>query len=89
MTHELEKIKAYILEQTEGMAENAKIELLDALAWWASEEAGSLNLESPDAEDYDSFIKKFICTVPESILSVPCRRSPWRRRWYPVPGPVR
>ncbi len=53
MTHELEKIKAYILEQTEGMAENAKIELLDALAWWASEAAGSLNFESPDAEDYD------------------------------------
>ena len=53
LTHELEKIKAYILEQTEGMAENAKIELLDALAWWASEEAGSLNFESPDAEDYE------------------------------------
>lgn len=47
------KNKAYILEQTEGMAENAKIELLDALAWWASEEAGSLNFESPDAEDYE------------------------------------
>ncbi len=27
MTHELEKIKAYILEQTECMAENSKIEL--------------------------------------------------------------
>lgn len=53
MSKELERIKAYILEQTEGMAENAKIELLDALAWWASEEARSLNFESPDAEDYE------------------------------------
>lgn len=53
MSKELEKIKAYVEEQTEGMAENAKIELLDALAWWASEAAGSLNFESPDAEDYD------------------------------------
>ena len=53
MSKELERIKAYILEQTEGMAENAKIELLVALAWWASEEAGSLNFESPDAEDYE------------------------------------
>ena len=34
-------------------AENSKIELLDALAWWASEEAGSLNFDSPDAEDYE------------------------------------
>ncbi|MCM1220894.1 MAG: hypothetical protein NC548_41050 [Lachnospiraceae bacterium] len=50
---ELEKIKAYIKEQTAGLSENARIELLDALAWWASEEAGSLNFESPDAEDYD------------------------------------
>lgn len=32
MSKELERIKAYVLEQTEGMAENAKIELLDALA---------------------------------------------------------
>ena len=53
MSKELERIKAYILEQTEGMAENAKIELLDALSWWASEEAGILNFESPDAEDYE------------------------------------
>lgn len=53
MSRELEKIKAYVLEQTESMAENAKIELLDALAWWASETAGSLNFESPDAEDYE------------------------------------
>ena len=53
MSKELERIKAYILEQTADMAENAKVELLDALAWWASEEAGSLNFESPDAEDYE------------------------------------
>lgn len=53
MTHELEKIKAYILEQTEGMTESAKIELLDDLAWWASQEAGSLNFDSPDTEDYE------------------------------------
>lgn len=50
---ELEKIKAYIKEQTAAMSENARIELLDALAWWASEEAGSLNFESPDVENYD------------------------------------
>lgn len=53
MTHELEKIKAYILEQTECMTESAKIELLDDLAWWASQEAGSLNFDSPDTEDYE------------------------------------
>ena len=53
MTHELEKIKTYVQEQTAELAENAKVELLDALAWWASEEAGSLNFESPDAEDYE------------------------------------
>ena len=53
MSKELEKITAMIREQTEGMAENAKIELLDALAWWACEEAGSLNFDSPDAENYD------------------------------------
>ena len=48
MSKELEKIKAYVQEQTAELAE-----LLDALAWWASEEAGSLNFESPDAENYD------------------------------------
>ncbi len=53
MSRELEKIKTLIREQTEGMSENAKVELLDALAWWASEEAGSLNFDSPDAENYD------------------------------------
>lgn len=53
MSNELEKIKTYVQEQTEGMAENAKIELLDDLAWWASEEASSLTFESPDAENYD------------------------------------
>lgn len=54
MNKELDRIKAMIREQTEGMSENAKVELLDALAWWASEEAGSLNYDSPDAEDYDN-----------------------------------
>ena len=54
MSKELERIKSYVLEQTSGMSENSKVELLDALAWWASEEAGSLNFESPDAEDYDN-----------------------------------
>lgn len=33
MSNELEKIKAYVQEQTATMAENAKIELLDDLAW--------------------------------------------------------
>ncbi len=54
MSKELERIKTYVQEQTSGMGENSKVELLDALAWWASEEAGSLNFESPDAEDYDN-----------------------------------
>ena len=45
MSKELERIKAYVQEQTAEMAENAKIELLDDLAWWASEEAGSLDFE--------------------------------------------
>lgn len=48
-----ERIKSYVREQTESMGESAKIELLDDLAWWASEEAGSLNFKSPDAEDYE------------------------------------
>lgn len=54
MSKELEKIKAYVQEQTTELAENAKVELLDALAWWASEEAGHLTYDSPDAEDYDN-----------------------------------
>lgn len=54
MSKELERIKAYVQEQMAEMAENAKIELLDDLAWWASEEAGSLDFESPDIEDYDN-----------------------------------
>lgn len=49
----LDKIKEYIKEQTADMSENVRAELLDDLAWWASEEAGSLNFESPDAENYD------------------------------------
>ncbi|WP_290096106.1 hypothetical protein [uncultured Duncaniella sp.] len=51
MSKELERIKTYVLEQTADLAENAKVELLDALAWWASEEAGHLTYNSPDAED--------------------------------------
>lgn len=70
MTHELEKIKAYILEQTEGMAENAKIELLDALAWWASEEAGSLNFDSPDAEDYEITLGRCKRTPPKQLNTI-------------------
>ena len=54
MSKELEKIKTYVQEQTAELAENAKVELLDALAWWASEEAGHLTFDSPDAEDYDN-----------------------------------
>lgn len=54
MSKELERIKVYVQEQTAEMAENTKIELLDDLAWWASEEAGSLDFESPDTEDYDN-----------------------------------
>ncbi len=53
MSKELERIKAYVQEQTAGMSDNARVEMLDALAWWASETAGSLNFESPDAENYD------------------------------------
>ena len=53
MSKELEKVTAMIREQTDRMAENAKIELLDALAWWASEEAGHLTSDSPDAETYE------------------------------------
>lgn len=49
----LEKIKEMIRGEIADMPENAKVELLDALAWWASEEAGSLAFESPDAENYD------------------------------------
>lgn len=54
MSKELELIKAYVLEQTESMSDNARVELLDALAWWASDTAGHLNYDSPDAEDYDN-----------------------------------
>lgn len=54
MSKELEKIKADILEQTADMSENSKVELLDALAWWASDAAGHLNYDSPDVEDYDN-----------------------------------
>lgn len=53
MSKELEKIKEMILEQTAHMETNARVELLDALAWWASDEAGHLTFESPDAENYD------------------------------------
>ena len=53
MSKELEKVTAMIREQITHLPENTRIELLDALAWWASEEAGSLNFDSPDAENYD------------------------------------
>ena len=54
MSKELERIKAYVQEQTAELAENVRADRLDDLAWWASQEAGSLNFESPDAEDYDN-----------------------------------
>jgi len=50
MSKELERIKVYVQEQTAELAENVRAELLDALAWWASEEAGSLNFESPEGQ---------------------------------------
>lgn len=53
MRTELEKIKAHIEKQTADMEQSAKIELLHNLAWWASEEAGRLDFESEDVEDYD------------------------------------
>ena len=53
MSKELEKVTAMIRKQIAHLPENTRIELLDALAWWASEEAGSLNFDSPDAENYD------------------------------------
>ena len=53
MSKELEKIKEMILEQTAHMEANARATLLDDLAWWASQEAGSMDFGSPDAEDYD------------------------------------
>ncbi len=54
MSKELERIKTYVQEQTAELAENVRAELLDDLAWWASEEAGHLTFDSPDAEDYDN-----------------------------------
>ncbi len=53
MSNEFDKVKELILEQTAHMEENARVQLLDDLAWWASQEAGALNFESPDAENYD------------------------------------
>lgn len=53
MSKELEKIKVMILEAIAGLSEAAKIELLDDLAWWASQQAGSLDFNSPDVEQYD------------------------------------
>lgn len=41
MSKELEKIKAYVQKQTADMAENAKIELPDALAWWRARKPGA------------------------------------------------
>lgn len=54
MSKELEKIKELIKEHTAHMGESTRAELLDNLAWWASQEAGSLDFGSPDAEDYDN-----------------------------------
>lgn len=54
MSKEFEKVTAIIREQIAHLPENTRIELLDALAWWASEEAGNLNFESADAGDYDN-----------------------------------
>lgn len=54
MSKELEKVTAIIREQIAHLPENARIELLDALAWWASDAAGHLNYDSPDVEDYDN-----------------------------------
>lgn len=53
MDKTLERIKAMILKETEGMSDNQRVELLDALAWWSSEQAGSLVFDSPDIESYD------------------------------------
>lgn len=49
----MERIKAGVLKLTADLSESARVELLDALAWWASEQAGSLDFGSPDAENYD------------------------------------
>lgn len=54
MSKELERIKAYVQEQTAGMSKNSKGELLDALAWWASYVAAHLNYDSINVEDYDN-----------------------------------
>lgn len=53
MNTELERIKAFITKRSENMKQSAKIELLHNLAWWASEEAGLLDFESEDVEEYD------------------------------------
>ena len=53
MTKEFEKVTAMIREQISHLPDNARIELLDSLAWWASEEAGHLIFDSPDAEIYE------------------------------------
>lgn len=53
MSKELEKVTAMFREQIAHLPENAKVELLDALAWWASEKAGHLMYDSPDAKTYE------------------------------------
>lgn len=53
MDKTLERIKEMIRRETKDMSDNQRVELLDALAWWSSEEAGSLAFESPDIENYD------------------------------------
>ncbi|MCH5215104.1 MAG: hypothetical protein J1E97_07920 [Muribaculaceae bacterium] len=51
MEQELEKVKRFIGELTRDMETNTKVELLQDLAWWAAEEAGQLDFESPDYEE--------------------------------------
>ncbi len=53
MSKELEKVTAMIREQIAHLPENTRIELLDALACGASEEAGHLTFDSPDAVTYE------------------------------------
>ena len=53
MSKELKKVTAMIREAIAHLPENARIEMLDALAWWASEEAGHLTYDSMDAESYE------------------------------------
>ncbi len=53
MSNELERIKAAVNEITAGLDQNARITVLDELAWWAAEEAGQLEFDSPDMSSQD------------------------------------